>query len=352
MLLQDLRYGLHLAVRNPRFTAVAVLTLGLGIGANTAIFSVVNAVLLRPLPYRDAGRLVVVLESNQGKGYQSFPVSTANFLDWKEQNRVFEEIAAAFDWAFNLTGRGEPEQIRGARVSANFFRMLGVDALRGRTFLLEEDQVGRDNVVVISYGLWKRRFGSDPGVVGQTVSLDGRAYTIIGILPPDFRFATERFELWSPLALSPREIDRAKRLLLVFGRLRPGTTLSLAKQEMGDIARRLEQAYPEADGGWGVYVSFAVLLSHAIPELALRAFCRWAILAVEFRSPFISRMWTWCVNRSNKAHYALIRVDRTSQRRLRLWLHLEGTLFQLGASRPVPNRIDYLAGGRVRRPVA
>ena len=182
-LLQDVRFGARTLLKNRGFTLVAVLTLAVGIGANTAIFSVVNAVLLRPLPYRDPARLVTVLHD----GWK--PVAPANFLDWREQGRSFESMAAAQSWSLTMTGRDRPEQLNVLQTSAEMFHVLGVAAALGRTYAAGEDQPGREHVLVLSHRLWVRRFGGDRGVVGQQVALDGESYTVIGVMPPDFQFA-------------------------------------------------------------------------------------------------------------------------------------------------------------------
>src|SRR6266516_152652 len=184
-LLQDLRYGIRTLVRSPMFALVAILTLALGIGANTAIFSVIDGVLLRPLPYPDSNRLVVVWESWEHQG--SVPVAFPKFADWQSQNRVFEQMAI-MGWgdSFTLTGAAEPEQIHGNTVSAGYFPMLGVRALHGRTFLPEEEFPGTDAVVILSHGLWKRRFSADPNIIGKNITLDAKTRTVVGVLPPTF----------------------------------------------------------------------------------------------------------------------------------------------------------------------
>jgi putative ABC transport system permease protein len=202
---EHVRYALRGLLRSPGFTAVAVIALALGIGANTAIFSVVNAVLLRPLPYRDSGRLVVADERHL-TGPEVGNVSPANFLDWREQNRVFDLFSAAFLWGGTLTGRGEAEQLSGLQVTSNLFTLLGAQAERGRTFLLEEGQPGAKRVLVLSHRLWQRRFGSDPHIVGQAVTLSGETYTVVGVMPAGFRFPpywATRAELWTPMPVSP-----------------------------------------------------------------------------------------------------------------------------------------------------
>jgi putative ABC transport system permease protein len=253
-LFQDLRYALRQLRKSPGFTAVAVLTLALGIGANTAIFSIVNAVLLRPLPYKDADRLLMVWEQNPHRGWFENIVSSANFLDWKKQNDVFEDMAAFESNFFNLSGGSKPEEIVGERVTANLFSVLGVQPLRGRLFLPEEERRG-DAAVILSYGLWQENFGGDPQLIGKPISLNGQAYTVVGILPATFAddysasFA-QRSRVWvSGLDLQPeaREFHNYHAI----ARLKPGVTLAQAQGEMNTIASRIEQLYPESKG-WGV----------------------------------------------------------------------------------------------------
>jgi putative ABC transport system permease protein len=248
---QDLRYGLRTMRRGPGFAAVAVLTLALGIGANTAIFSVVNAVLLRPLPYRDPARLVTVLHD----GWK--PVAPANFLDWREQSRSFESIAAAQLWSLTMTGRERPEQLEVLQTSAEMFHVLGVEAALGRTYAAGEDQPGRERVLVLSHGFWRRSFGGAPDVVGRQVTLDGEPYTVVGVMPPDFQFApfwATHAEAWAPLNLGRRVNDRRGQSLRVFARLKPGVTAGQAQAEMEAINRRLAEQHPRENEGLTVSV--------------------------------------------------------------------------------------------------
>lgn len=257
-MLNDFRYALRMLVKNPGFTTVVVLTLALGIGANTAIFSVVNAVLIRPMPYHEPDRLVAIHQTDLKKGWNWVPPSPADFLDWREQNQVFEDIAAFRVWFHSLAGSDGAENVLGVRASANFFRLLGISAARGRTFLAEEEQPGRDQVVLLTHGLWQRRFGSDPAAIGKTVTIDDKPFTIVGILPPDFRFIRffrgGEFELWMPLALERSQLSRAEHSVSVYGRLKPEITLAEARAEMDIINRRLAQQYPETNRDIGVNV--------------------------------------------------------------------------------------------------
>src|SRR5262245_8213501 len=190
-LLQDLRFGARMLLKKPGFTLIAVITLALGVGGNTAIFSVVNAVLLKPLPYENPERLVLVWERFK-QGFDQIPVSASEFVDYRNQAQVFEQLAAFDTDDYNLTGGDAPERIPGAVVTASLFPLLGVRPMRGRTFLDQENQAGRDDVVVISYALWRRRFGADPDLVGKTVELNGRTRRIIGVMPRGFQFPLPR----------------------------------------------------------------------------------------------------------------------------------------------------------------
>src|SRR6516164_891202 len=238
---RDVRYGLRGLRRNPGFTAVAVIALALGIGANSAIFSAVNAILLRPLAYRDSERLVVIL--NHGRG----PISPANFIDWKAQSRSFENMGAAEFWTPDLTHTDVPEKLWATRVTSDIFPTLGVEPALGRTFTKAEEQVGNEYEAVLSDGLWRRQFAGDRGVLGRRIQLDGKTYTIIGVMPPGFKFAlfwANQAELWAPLALGARATRREGNSLRVFARLNPGITLEQARAEFAGITARLELQYP------------------------------------------------------------------------------------------------------------
>jgi putative ABC transport system permease protein len=245
-LAQDLRFGVRMLTKHPGFTLVAVITLALGIGANTAIFSVVNTVLLRPLPYKDPNRLVMVWEDAAQQGFPRNSTTPANFIDWRDQNQVFEGMAALGRQSFNLTGVGEPEKIEGRRVSANLFDLLGVEPQLGRAFLREEDQPGANRVVIMSHGLWQRRFGSDINIIGKPLTLNGESFTVVGVMRPDFQFPSREAEMWVPLAFSPGEAaNRGRHFLEVIARTKPGITLQQAQAEMDTIAARLQQQYPD-----------------------------------------------------------------------------------------------------------
>ncbi|HYV07671.1 MAG TPA: ABC transporter permease [Blastocatellia bacterium] len=261
---QDLAYGLRTLFKNPGFTIVAVLTIGLGTGANTAIFSVLNGILLRPLPFREPERLVMVWNNNTKSNQPQAALSVPDLRDYGENN-VLEQMASfAFD-DFNLTGGDQPERVQGTMVSANFFSTLGVGAVAGRVFLPEDGQPGADRVVVISDGLWKRRFAADPAVVNQTISLNGASFTVVGVAPADFQSPEKGDELWVPMSFegsdrlripsisAPEDLERRTfRFLKSFARLKPGTPLEQAQAEMSTIANRLEQQYPDVNSGMGI----------------------------------------------------------------------------------------------------
>jgi putative ABC transport system permease protein len=242
-------------LKNPGFAVVAVIALALGIGANTAIFSVVNTVLLRSLPYDDPDRLMIVRE-NKLPQFSEFSISPGNFLDWQKQSDSFEKMAAINYAAYNLAaGDADPERLRGARVSAGLFEMLGAKPVEGRTFLDEEDQPGRENVVILSSGLWKRRFGSDPNIVGQTITLSAASYTVIGIMPSTFQFPDRDIELWTPIAFTAGQAQQhGSHYLSVIGRLKRDVTVQQADVELKTIAARLAEQYPGTNAGWSTNV--------------------------------------------------------------------------------------------------
>src|SRR5215469_3170912 len=238
-LLQDVRHSLRNLLNSFGFTAIALLTLALGIGANTAIFSVVNRVLLRALPYADPDRLVVIMrEGHSGN-------TPANFLDWKRDNHVFENMGAAEFWTPNLTGIDKPEEVAGLHVTSEIFPVLGITPILGRTSTPEEDQLGHDHEVVISYRFWERHFGGSKDVIGRTIEFNAEPHTIIGVMPAGFRFApfwATRAEVWSPMPLA--QSDRIVNSKRIFARLKPGVSLSQAQAEMTTIAARLEKDFP------------------------------------------------------------------------------------------------------------
>ena len=250
-MLQDLRFALRSLRHAPGFGLAAVLTFAIGIGASTAIFTVLYAVLLRPLPYADPGRLVVLLHEGQ------FPVSPADYLDYRRELRAYEGVSAAQAWSATLAAADAAERVPGLQVTADLFRTLGVPAALGRTFLPGDDQPGRDRVVVLSDALWKRRFGGDRGIVGRVIALDGEPYTVIGVMGPSFRFApfwATTASMWRPLSLASRIDDRRGRSLRLFARLRDGVRLEQAQAEASAMAARLAAAYPDSNAQLGISV--------------------------------------------------------------------------------------------------
>jgi predicted permease len=253
-LIQDLRYGLRTLARNPGFTAVAILALALGIGANTAIFSVVNGVLLRPLPYPDPERLMMIYEKTLDFSQNS--VSYPDFLDWQRENHSFTDMACFRRNDFNFTGSGQPEHLQGEHVSAGLLPVLGVNPFLGRNFLSQEDREGAGGVVILAYSLWQKRFGGDSQILGRTLTLNAKSYTVIGVLPPDFRFRGQSdlyvpLGQWDSVELRDRENHPGLR---VVGRLKPGVTMAAAQAEMTSIARALAQKYPKTNAREGATV--------------------------------------------------------------------------------------------------
>src|SRR5438094_812718 len=254
---QDLRYALRTLAKNPAFASIAIVVIALGIGANSAIFSVVNAVLLRPLPFKNPEQLVMVWENATHLGFPKNTPSPPNFVDWQKQNTVFTGMAAMSERSFNLTGVGEPERLDGRRVSANLFDLLGVPALIGRTFVPDDDRPGT-HLVLLSHSLWQRRFGSDPAVIGRALSLNGESYTVIGVMPRLVQlpsFANRKDQLWVPIAFPPEEAaQRGNHFLGVVARLKSGVTQKQAETEMETIAARLAQQYPDYNTRIGAVV--------------------------------------------------------------------------------------------------
>ena len=246
-LFQDIRYGLRMLVKKPGFTAVAVLTLALGIGANTAIFTVVNSVVLRPLALPQPERVVRLWEAVEHSDW-SGSISYPNLRDWQDQNTVFEGISALLDADFNLEGKGGPAHVPGVLVSPNFFRVMGVKPRLGRTFSGDESEPGHSRVAVVSEALWRSQLGGDPNIVGRSVPVNAQDFTIIGVMPASFRFPWSEVQVWVPLVPDPSwESDRDDRMVEAFGRLKEGVTLAGARGQMTTIARRLAQEYPKTN---------------------------------------------------------------------------------------------------------
>ena len=253
--LQDLRYGARLLWKAPGFTAVALAPLALGIGAVTAIFSVVDAALLKPLPFRDPERLLAVWEINPTAVQELMFVAPANFREWRRQSQTLEGLAAIRDVHVNLTGgpgsRVNPEELLAERVSSALFPLLGAGMTVGRAFTAEEDRPGRAHYALLAHSLWRRRFGSDPAIAGKSIRLDGQGYTVLGVLPAGFSVFDPNVDIWLPLALDPEDARSAgNRFLNVVARLRPGVSLERARAEMETVGSRLEAADPALDRGW------------------------------------------------------------------------------------------------------
>jgi len=254
-LVKDIRYGIRALLQHPVFTAIVVITLALGIGANTAIFSVVNAVLLRPLPYKDPSRLMIVHELKEGNSWST--VSYDDFNDFRDRQQSFEQAAAfSAPWIFNVVGAGEPIQVNGQWVSANLLSTLGVTLAEGRVFTKDEDKNGaQERVVILSYGFWQRQLGGDKTVLGRSLNLDSQNFIVVGIAPPHFKIGDDS-DLWVPLALNPiNSRGRLVRYLSVIGRLKTGVTPAAAQSDLALIAKQLEQQYPDTNKGFGVQVA-------------------------------------------------------------------------------------------------
>ena len=259
-LLQDARHGLRSFLKTPGFVAVAVATLALGIGANTAIFSVVNAVLIRPLPYPSSERLITLWNKYPKMGLSQAAISGPDFVDRSESSRVFEQVGAVTDASLNLTGGGDPERIRGVRVTAGLFQVLGVQPALGRAYRPEEDRPGAEPVVVVSHGLFERRFGGDRAWVGRSILLNGKNHTLVGVMPAGFAYPSPKTEMWVPLALSAEQVNPSQRgneYLAAVARLKPGVTVAAAQTEMDRITVKILQDSPPGmrdyltNAGWG-----------------------------------------------------------------------------------------------------
>ena len=251
---QDLRYGFRSLLRNPGFCAVAVLALALGIGPNTAIFTMVNAVLLKPLPVPEPGRVVMIWGTLLKSGFDQMPVSGADFLDWKKQAHSFDHMSAAFaipEYGLNISGAGDPERVPAALASQDFLPALGIQTIAGRNFLPDEDRPGGPPAVLISNALWQRRFHSDPAAIGRTLTVDGIPRTIVGVVPHHLGEMVKA-DLWLPTQINPNSPERQNHNFGIVARLKPGVTLAQARAEMTVIAQRLERAYPATNSGWGI----------------------------------------------------------------------------------------------------
>jgi predicted permease len=261
-LFKDVRHGIRSLLKHPGFTTIAVVTLALGIGANTAIFSVINAVLLRPLPYHEPDRLVTIWEEMPQRGMYEIPVSFANLRDWVDQTKTLDQISAYTFTNLNLSGVGEPARLGAVRSSANLFSLVGAAPLLGRLFLPEEDKEGANRVVILGHALWQSRFGSDSAIIGRSLTLDNQKHTVVGVMPSGFQFPVgfgylgkvlnDPIDLYVPLAATGKELGRGHYSFFAMGRLKPGITIDQARAEMTTIEGRLEQQYPDTNTGIGI----------------------------------------------------------------------------------------------------
>jgi putative ABC transport system permease protein len=252
LIFADIRYGLRSLMKRPAATAIALLTLALGIGVNTAIFSAVDSILLRPLPLKDPERLVSVWEHTPALGIQQNQAAPANFFDLRNQNKTFEALGAYGPLDINLTGAGEPERLDGQLVSANVFTILGVAPTLGRTFLPTEDQVGQEHVVVLSEALWQRRFNRDPSIINRNITLNGESFTVVGVMPRGFFFPVRETEMWVPWAMEPEQASgRGDHYLGIVARLKAGVSIERANADLAAIGQRLATEYPRTNDGLG-----------------------------------------------------------------------------------------------------
>jgi predicted permease len=250
----DIRYAFRSLLKRPTFTLIAVVTLALGIGANTAIFSAINALLLKPLPFPELDRVVAIWDKLPSRGVLHNEVAMANYLDWQSQSKSFEQLAIYRWWSANLTGVDTPERIQGFLVTANFLDAIGMKPIMGRNFTPEENQPGKDHVAIIAYSLWQRRFGGDPNIVNKTITINSIVRTVIGVMPEHFNFP-KGGEVYAPLAMTPELMSsRGNHSYYVIGRLKPGVSIQSAQAETDNITARLEQQYPETNIGWGATV--------------------------------------------------------------------------------------------------
>ena len=280
--ISDCRYGIRQLRKNPLFTTIAIFTLALGIGANTALFSVVNGVLLNPLPYEHPEQLVAVYTHNAD--FEHASISYPNFLDWQHDNHSFSALAAFREENFNLTGMGNAERLRAEMVSATFFPLLGVNPVAGRLFTEQEDQVGAAPVAVISEGLWKRKFGAAPEAVGKSVALNGTLYTIVGVIPAGFHFQSGDFhtnsEVYTPVGQWNDALFRSRATSMgmdAVGRLSPGVTLKQANSDLSGVAAHLSDVYPDTNKGSGI--ALVSLKENVVGDIGRFCWCclpRWA----------------------------------------------------------------------------
>lgn len=253
-LLKDIRYGFRGLLKRPAFTVIALVALALGIGANTAIFSLVNAVIIRPLPFPEPDRLVWIYGNIRNAGNRA-SVSPLDFLDYRSQNKTFQQLAASVSVPVpvNLTGAGDPERLTASAVTGNFFDAFGVTPAIGRGFTLENEKAGQEQVTVLSHAFWQKHFAGDPSIVGKTIILDSKSYQVVGVMPAGLSFP-QTAELWVPLSFdaNPGMRQRKAHFLRPIGRLKPGVTLTQAQLDTDAIASQLEQQYPDSNTGWSL----------------------------------------------------------------------------------------------------
>ena len=253
-LLRDLKFSARALLKRPALTIIAIVTLAIGIGANSAIFSFVNALLLKPLPFPDPERVVALWDKVPSRGVERNEVTVANYLDWRAQNKTFEQLGLYRWWSTNLTGSDSPERVQGFQVTPNFLDIVGVKPLMGRNFSAEEEQPGKEAVALLTYSLWQRRFGADPNIVNKTIETNGVARTVIGVMPPEFNYP-KGAEIYSPLAITPELArSRGNHSYLALGRLKPGISLQGAQADLDLIASQLEKKYPEENTGRGIVI--------------------------------------------------------------------------------------------------
>lgn len=251
---RDIRNAIRNLIRRPSFLLIAVITLALGVGGTTAIFSALNALVVRPLDFPDLDKVVAVWETFPSKGVERNEASMANYLDWRAQNQTFEHLGLIRWWSVNLTGVEPPERVQGFLVTANFLHATGVNPILGRGFAPDEDQPGKAQVAILSHGLWQRRFGSDANIINQTITLNGVARTVIGVMPPRFTYP-KGAEVWAPITITPELAkSRQSHSYYVIGRLKPTATVDQARADLTTIHARLEKEYPQSNTGWGVAV--------------------------------------------------------------------------------------------------
>ncbi|MCM3870778.1 MAG: ABC transporter permease [Pyrinomonadaceae bacterium] len=287
--IKDIRYGIRSLMRRPTLTIIAIITLAIGIGANTAIFSVVNSLLIKPLPFPELDRIVAIWETQPSRGVVRNEASMANYLDWRNQNQTFEQMGLYRWWSASLTGQDTPERIQGFLVTGNFLDVLGVRPALGRGFANDEDQPGKDGIAILSHGLWQRRFGADAGIVNKTITLNGVTRTVIGVMPQGFNYPAG-VEVLAPLVVTPELAGRRQsHSYYVVGRLKPGMSVDRAQTDLGAIAARLEKEYAESNTGWGIVV-------YPIVEDAVRLY-KMAVLALMAAVGFV--LLIVCANVAN-----------------------------------------------------